>query len=221
MKSSLLRRNSGPFEERPSFDCQFIITSTQVPARTMLNAHRLVPIVTQVPLPAAPLKNRLFCMIYEGMLLFGVLFISGWLFSTLLQQRHALVLRHAQQAWQFLVLAAYFGWFWTHGGQTLAMKTWRVRVVTRDGQALRWPHALLRYLLAWLWFIPGLAVASLVNAQGWMLMLLPALNVVLWAAATKLDADGQFIHDRIARTRIVLAPAAKDPLAQSTTPTAE
>ncbi len=172
-------------------------------------------IVTDTRLPAAPLKNRLFCMVYEGMLLFGVLFISGWLFSTLLQQRHALALRHAQQVWQFIVLAAYFGWFWTHGGQTLAMKTWRVRIVTRAGQPLRWPHALLRYLLAWLWFVPGLAIASLVGAQGWMLMLLPGLNVVLWAAAARLDPDRQFIHDRLTRTRIVLAPAARDPLAKA------
>ncbi len=170
--------------------------------------------MTDFSLPAAPLKNRLLCMVYEGMLLFGVLFISGWLFSTLLQQRHALALRHAQQVWQFVVLAAYFGWFWTHGGQTLAMKTWRVRVVTRDGKALGWPRALLRYLLAWLWFVPGLAAASLLHAQGWMLMLLPAANVALWAAAARLDPDRQFIHDRLARTRIVLAPAAKDPLAK-------
>ncbi len=170
------------------------------------------PIVTDVSaasLPAAPLKNRLFCMVYEGMLLFGVLFISGWLFSTLLQQRHALVLRHAQQGWQFLVLGAYFVWFWTHGGQTLAMKTWRVRVVRRDGLPLGWPQAVLRYLLAWSWFLPGFAAAWLWGAQGWMLMLVPLLNVVLWAAAVRLDPDRQFLHDRIAGTRLVLAPAAK------------
>ncbi len=160
-------------------------------------------------LPTAPLKNRLFCMVYEGMLLFGVLFISGWLFSTLLQQRHALALRHAQQVWQFLVLGAYFCWFWTHGGQTLAMKTWRVRVVDRAGRPVRWKRAALRYLLAWLWLLPGFALAWLFGAQGWMLMLVPLLNVVLWAAAVRLDADRQFLHDRFAGTRLVLAPAAK------------
>ena len=180
----------------------------KVQARTIAVFIRTCQIVNP-PLPPAPLKNRLFCMVYEGMLLFGVLFIAGWLFSTLLQQRHALVLRHAQQAWQFLVLGAYFGWFWTHGGQTLAMKTWRVRVVCRDGRPLGWPRALLRYLLAWLWFIPGLAAAWLIGAQGWMLMLIPALNVVLWAMATRLDPDRQFLHDRIAGTRLALAPAAK------------
>ena len=56
-----------------------------------------------------------------------------------------------------------------------------------------------------------------VSAAGWMLMLLPALNVALWAMATRLDPDRQFIHDRLARTRIVLAPAAKDPLAKPAT----
>ena len=164
------------------------------------------------PLPTAPLKNRLLCMVYEALLLFGVVFIAGWLFSTLLQQRHALALRHAQQVWQFIVLAMYFGWFWTHGGQTLAMKTWRVRVVMRDGQALRWPRALLRYALAWLWFLPGLALAWWLEARGGMLLLLPMLSAALWALTSRLDPDRQFLHDRIAGTRLVVGAAAKDPL---------
>lgn len=184
----------------------------EVQARTIRIFYRPDPIVTDalnLALPTVPLKNRLFCMVYEGMLLFGVLFISGWLFSTLLQQRHALVLRHAQQVWQFLVLGAYFCWFWTHGGQTLAMKTWRVRVISRDGRPLGWGRAVVRYLLAWLWFLPGFAGAWLLGAQGWMLMLVPLLNFVLWTAAVRLDPDRQFLHDRIAGTRLVLAAAAK------------
>lgn len=159
--------------------------------------------------PVVPVKNRLFGMVYEGMLLFGLLFLSGWLFSTLLQQRHALTLRHAQQVWQFLVLGTYFVWFWTHGGQTLAMKTWRVRVVDATGGPLRWPRALLRYLLAWLWFVPGLAIAYLIGAGGWLLVLLPGLNIVLWAMTARFDRDRQFLHDRLAGTRLVLAPAAQ------------
>jgi len=75
-------------------------------------------------------------MLYEAMLLFGVLFIAGWLFSTLLQQRHALYLRGALQDWLFLVLGLYFVWFWTHRGQTLAMKTWRIKVVDKQGHEL-------------------------------------------------------------------------------------
>lgn len=145
-------------------------------------------------------------MVYEAMLLFGVLFISGWLFSTLLQQRHALYLRGALQDWLFLVLALYFSWFWSHGGQTLAMKTWRIRVECADGAPLGFWRAVLRYLLAWLWFLPGLAIARLAGAQGWMLVLIPALNMLLWGLTALLDPHRQFLHDRLARTRLVRTP---------------
>ena len=165
---------------------------------------------TESPLLApAPLKHRLLCMVYEAMLLFGVLFIATWLFSTLLQQRHALYLRDALQDWLFLVLGLYFCWFWTHGGQTLAMKTWDLRLLDRDGTRLSWKRAVIRYALCWLWFLPGLAVAKLIGAQGWMLLLLPAANVVLWSLSARLDADRQFLHDRMARTRIALVPRAQ------------
>jgi uncharacterized RDD family membrane protein YckC len=145
-------------------------------------------------------------MLYESMLLFGVLFISGYLFSTLTQQRHGLYLRGALEAWLFLVLAAYFSWFWVHGGQTLAMKTWRIRVERVDGKPLPAWQALLRYLLAWLWFIPGLLLAWLVNAKGWMLVVLPAASMIAWAMTMYLGPDRQFLHDRLARTRLVRLP---------------
>jgi uncharacterized RDD family membrane protein YckC len=149
------------------------------------------------------LKRRLASMIYEGMLLFGVLFISGWIFSTLLQQRHALYLRNALQIWLFFVVGVYFIWCWTHGGQTLPMKTWRMRVVDAQGAQLKPLRALVRYLLCWLWFLPGLACASMLEAKGWMLMLLPTVNFLIWASTALLDKDGQFLHDRLAGTRLI------------------
>ncbi|EJN07821.1 RDD family protein [Herbaspirillum sp. YR522] len=149
------------------------------------------------------LRRRLSSMLYESMLLFGVLFMSGWLFSTLLQQRHALYLRHAMEAWLFVVLATYFIWFWTHGGQTLAMKTWRFRLVGADGAPVsRW-RAALRFLLAWLWILPGLALASTLHQGQWMLILVPAVNLLLWAATVLLDPQRQFLHDRLAGTRLI------------------
>ncbi len=169
------------------------------------------PVTDHAPLPPAPLKSRLLCMVYEAMLLFGVLFIATWLFSTLLQQRHALYLRGALQDWLFVVLGLYFCWFWTHGGQTLAMKTWHLRVLDKAGAALTWKRALARYALCWLWFLPGLAAAKLMNAQGWLLLMLPAANVMLWALGARLDADRQFLHDRLAGTRLVQVPARRRP----------
>ena len=156
-------------------------------------------------------------MLYESMLLFGVLFMSGWLFSTLLQQRHALYLRHAMEAWLFVVLGVYFIWFWTHGGQTLAMKTWRFRLVAADGSPVgRW-RAVLRFLLAWLWVLPGLALASTLHEKQWTLVLVPAINLLLWAATIRLDPQRQFLHDRLAGTRLVDAKPAIRPTAVAAT----
>lgn len=148
-------------------------------------------------------------MLYESMLLFGVVFTAGWLFSTLLEQRHALYLRHALQDWLFVVIGLYFIWFWTHGGQTLAMQTWRIRLVRHDGRPVGWLQAAARYVLAWLWVAPGLAAAWRWQVSGWLLLLVPALNVLLWASASYLDPERRFLHDRIAGTRLItfIAPA--------------
>lgn len=142
-------------------------------------------------------------MIYEAMLLFGVLFISAWLFSTLLQQRNALYLRHALQYWLFFVVGVYFVWFWTHSGQTLAMKTWRIKLVAKNGDAIKTGRAIVRYVLGWLWFAPGLALAWLLGAKAWSMVWIPLLNMLLWTMTVYLDPDRQFLHDRLAGTRLV------------------
>lgn len=106
-------------------------------------------------LTAPHLLRRMACWLYEGLLLFGVVFISGYLFSTLSQTRHALDNRHGLQAFLFLVFAIYFTWF-GHMGQTLAMKTWHIRLVDAKGDPVTQKRALLRYILSWVWFIPPL-----------------------------------------------------------------
>jgi uncharacterized RDD family membrane protein YckC len=157
-------------------------------------------------------------MVYEAMLLFGVLFMATWLFSTLLQQRHALYMRSALQDYLFVVLGVYFVWFWTHGGQTVAMKTWRIRVVDKQGARLSWARALLRYLLVWLWFLPGLALARLLDAHGWMLVLIPTINFVLWTAAVYWQRERQFLHDWIGGTRLIQLP---EPQKKTVSPSTE
>lgn len=142
-------------------------------------------------------------MVYEAMLLFGVLFIGVWLFSTLLQQRHALYLRGALQNWLFILIGIYFVWFWSHGGQTLAMKTWRIQLVTADGQPVKIWRAIGRYFLVWFWCVPGLALAWALGAKAWMLVLIPVMNMALWALMIYLDPNRQFLHDRLAGTRLV------------------
>lgn len=144
------------------------------------------------------------CWLYEGMLLYAVLFIGGYLFSSLTQTRHALTHRHAQQGFLFLLLGIYFIWFWGRG-QTLAMKTWHIRMVDRQGQPVSQARAGLRYLLSWLWFLPPIMLswqaqitpaATLLVAGGW---------VLFWALLSRLHVERQFPHDVIAGTRLVPA----------------
>ena len=99
-------------------------------------------------LQAPRLRRRMACWLYEGMLLFGVVFLADYLFSTLSQTRHALDNRLGQQLFIFLILGIYFTWFW-HKGQTLAMKTWQIRITDVQSHGLTQKRALLRYVLSW------------------------------------------------------------------------
>jgi uncharacterized RDD family membrane protein YckC len=152
---------------------------------------------------APSLKRRLASMLYEAMLVFAVLFAAALIFSTLMEQRHAPYLRSALQGGLFFVLGIYFVWLWTHSGQTLAMKTWRIRLTDHSGKPVNFWRAIARYLLAWLWFLPGLALAWLLGAKTSMLILIPLANIVIWALAIYLDPQRQFLHDRLAGTRLV------------------
>jgi uncharacterized RDD family membrane protein YckC len=155
-------------------------------------------------LTAPSLRRRLASFLYEGVLLFGVLMISGYLFSSLTQQRHALVGRHGLQAFLFVMLAIYFVWFWSHGGQTVAMKAWHIRVVDRQGRPVGELRGLARFLLAWLWFAPALVALEAwgIHDGGAIIGVLLA-GVVAYALTTRLHPSRQFPHDVLAGTRLI------------------
>jgi uncharacterized RDD family membrane protein YckC len=142
------------------------------------------------------------CWCYEGILLFGVLFIASYLFSSLSQTRHALDNRAPQMAFLFLVLGIYFVWFWARG-QTLAMKTWHIRVVDRKGSRISQKQALLRYVLSWIWFVPPLALVWILGLDARFALVTLAVWVTGWAMLARLHSDRQFLHDALAGTRLV------------------
>lgn len=160
------------------------------------------------PAPVPTIRRRLAALVYESVLLFGIVFVAGYLFATLTQQRNGLTHHNALTAWVALVVGAYFVWCWTRGGQTLPMKTWRLRLVaTSTGQPPTAGRALARYLAAWLWFLPPLAVHPLAHLPVPATLGAAAAWFCLWAAAARLDPARQFPHDRLAGTRIVAAEA--------------
>ena len=72
----------------------------------------------------------------------------------------------------------FFAWFWTHGGQTLGMKAWKIRMVTLDGAPVTWRHAAVRFLSGVMLFGLGL----------------------LWSI---FDADKQTLYDRLSSTQTI------------------
>ena len=160
------------------------------------------PPPSEAHLMAPPLSRRLACWLYEGMLMFGVVFIAGYLFSTLTQTRNALDNRHWQQAFLFVVFGIYFTWFWSKG-QTLAMKTWHIRVVDSQGRAITQGRALLRYVLSWLWFLPPLAAGAVFHLSGGEIGVISLGWIAIWALLSRFHALRQFPHDAMAGTRLV------------------
>lgn len=137
--------------------------------------------MTTAQLPG--IGRRLTSMLYEGLVVFSISLI-GFLLPQVALAGFGMA-ASAKQLWLHLVilLMLYFVWCWLNGGQTLPMKTWKLRIANPDGSPLRPAQALLRYLAAW----PSIALFGL---------------GILWAI---FDRDKQFLHDRIAGTRIVSA----------------
>ena len=148
------------------------------------------------------LWRRMACWLYEGILLFGVVFISGYLFSTLTQTRNAMDNRHALQAFVFVVFGIYFVWFWAKG-QTLAMKTWHIKITDTKGQPISQVRALYRYLWSWVWFVPPLASAQAWNLNGQETLVISAGWVAVWAILSRFQPEQQFWHDIWSGTRLV------------------
>jgi uncharacterized RDD family membrane protein YckC len=151
---------------------------------------------------------------YEGMLMFGVVFLAGYLFSTLSQTRNALDNRHALQAFVFVIFGIYFVWFWAKG-QTLAMKTWNIRVVDVHGDPVTQKRALLRYALSWLWFLPPLAVSWMFALPGREGAVLTLGWVAIWAILARFHPQKQFWHDVWAGTRLITWVAPERPRQKS------
>jgi len=152
------------------------------------------------------LARRMICFVYEGVLLFGVLMAAGLLYASVTGQRNAMIGRHGLQAFLFVVLGLYFAWFWSHGGQTVAMKTWHIRLQCKDGTAVSPQRACARYVLSWAWFAPALALLWMTPADGlWPTLAIIVAGVLVYAALAWSNPDRQFWHDIACATRLVSA----------------
>ena len=126
-------------------------------------------------------------MAYDGLLLLALLFVVTFLFTLLFGSVVQRQERYVLQAVLWVVAGVYFVSYWTHGGQTLAMQTWRIKLTDHAGGKVTLGQALLRYIAATaglLFFGAGL----------------------VWAL---FDREGLFLHDRLVGTRIGLQPGVR------------
>lgn len=171
-----------------------------------MTGHALSAGMAKTPLHAPALGRRLLCLAYEFCLLFGVTFVTGYLFLSLAQWRWPIggARLVAFQAYEFVVIGAYFVYFWRHSGQTLAMKTWRIRLVAADGARPGLAQAVVRYMLLWWGLVPGVVVQAATQrpAAAASAFLGCTAVSILWMLV---DPDRQFLHDRLLGTRLVAA----------------
>ena len=153
----------------------------------------------------AGLPLRLAAMVYEAVLLFGVVFCVSYALLALFKWTYPLPSgpRTVLQAVLFVAIGGYFVWCWSRSGQTLALKTWNLKVLADDDSPPHFGRAVLRYVLAWHLWLPGLVWVAVFQTHGiaglgalaacFALLLLPAL----------VDPQRRLLHDRWTRTRVV------------------
>ena len=159
----------------------------------------------------AGLFRRLAAMFYDALLMIALWFIATFAMlpltggEAILTSRQGL-LGQLYHALLLLLAVAYFGLCWTRGGQTLGMKSWRIRLETMDGRSPAWGDALIRFttgaasvLMAvlGLWYLraPGGSLGGPAAAS----LLLPMLANLSWIPF----GSGRSLQDLAGRLRVV------------------
>lgn len=134
-----------------------------------------------IPPALASTRRRLAAMTYESLLLLALALVAGFAYIPIFGSIHGPFQKAVFQFYLLAVMLLYFAAFWKRGGQTLAMKTWRIRLVRLDGGPITTPLCIMRF---------GLAVLGLLCAG----------IGFLWALV---DPERQFLHDRLCKTRLI------------------
>ena len=184
----------------------------------MKNTEKFIPLPAEYlkSLPAPTIKRRIALNLYELLVLFGVLaltfLVPHLLIGVLLEVTapSSLLMAHI-----YLVLAFYFSWYWTKTGQTLAMQTWRILLVSEDGKILQQSQALMRFAMGSLWLIPAAVLLFLAIRLDQSMSMGTHVSIIFffmtlffWPLTALLDRKNrQTLPDRWAKTRLVQLPS--------------
>lgn len=111
------------------------------------------------------LLKRLLAAFYDGFLILATLFVATALTMPFTKGEVAANNHIYMSLYLFIVIYIFYGWFWTHGGQTLGMRVWKQQVVQLDGKTIDWQQAFIRVITglpAWgllligmlMWMVP-------------------------------------------------------------------
>ena len=163
-------------------------------------------------LPSPQFWRRVSCCLYEQLVLLGVIALTflvpnlalGVLFGVSLPSWLSFL-------YLYTVLGIYFVWYWTKSGQTLAMQTWRIRMIDQRGCTLQRRQALWRYIYGSLWIIPCVLLQWAFHLEKWQIIeMLFTVALLFWPLTIYLDRKAplqrQSWADRFAGTRLVELP---------------
>lgn len=154
----------------------------------------------------ASLPRRLGAALYESLELAAIVLLGGALSLPLGSSAQPLglpspIVRMVTAALVLGLVTFYCTSLWSGGRRTLAMRTWRMHLVGPSGDTLSWPRALVRLAAASSGALAALVAYIPLHHKGWGAQAAWCLGVnFAWALV---DRDRQFLHDRLAGTRMV------------------
>lgn len=137
--------------------------------------------------PAA-LWRRLAALFYDGLLILGLWFLTTGLSLAINRGEAVESGNYALTGALITVTFLFYGWFWTHGGQTLGMRAWKIKVRREDGDTMTWSNAAMRFIAA------SCSWGSLGLGYLWVLI----------------DPAQRTWHDMLSKTCVTFDPAAKN-----------
>ena len=161
------------------------------------------------------LFKRLLAALYDSFLILASLFIATALTLPFTQGEVAADNNIYMSFYLFTVIYIFYGWFWTHGGQTLGMRVWKQKLTQLDGTAVTWQQTFIRLLTglpAWLLFLVGLLLWSFPDkiklaeefssVPKWLF----AITGFIWVL---LDSRSNNWRDKVSGTHIIVVDAEK------------
>jgi len=158
------------------------------------------------------LFKRLAAMSYDSLLLIAVLFVATGIATALSGGESISAGNPLFTTYLFFICYAFFAWFWTHGGQTLGMRAWKIRLQSNNSAPITLLQALLRYITglpAWICILLGIVKLMLPEAPeigppiSWLFMLPKGILLAIGLIWLLLDTQFFLWRDKFTESKII------------------